>query len=59
MGGFGDLGEGGVVGEVTGRFVDLGEGREDEGNSSCEKLRVVTAVILVVAVCTNKNTFNN
>ena len=28
-------------------------GMEDEGNSSCKKLRVVSAVLLVVAVCQN------
>ena len=36
--------------------VDLGRKwveTEDEGNSSCEKLRVVLAVLLVVAVCQN------
>ena len=28
---------------------------EDEGKSSCEKVRVVLAVLLVVAVCQNTN----
>ena len=55
MGGFGDLGAGG---RVWGRPKKVNLGRnwvdaEDEGKSSCEKLRVVLAVLLVVAVCQN------
>ena len=54
MGGFGDLGEGGGFGDV--KKVNLGRKwveTEDEGTSSCEKLRLVLAVLLVVAVCQN------
>ena len=53
MGGFGDLGECGGFEEVK-RIVNLGRKwveTEDEGKFSCEKLRVVLAVLLVVAVC--------
>ena len=55
MGGFGDLGEGGGLGDVP-KKVKLGRKwieTGDEGKSSCEKLRVVLAVLLVVAVCQN------
>ena len=54
MGGFRDLGEEGGFGE--GKKVNLGRKwveTEDEGKSSCEKLRVVLADLLVVAVCQN------
>ena len=50
MGGFGDLGEGGVWGRP--KKMNLGRKwveTEDEGKSSCEKLRMVSAVLLVVA----------
>ena len=55
MGEFRDLGDGG---RVWGRPKNVNLGRkgveaEDEGNSSCEKLRGVLAVLLVVAVCQN------
>ena len=53
MGWFGDLGEGGWRSQ---KKVDLGSKwveREDEGKSSCEKLRAVSAVLLVVADCQN------
>ena len=52
MGGFGDLGEGGRVWRRP-QKVNLGREwveTEDEGKCSCEKLRVVLAVLLVVAV---------
>ena len=52
MGGFGDLGEGGGSEDVQ-KNVNLGRNwveTEDEGNSSREKLRVVLAVLLVVAL---------
>ena len=55
MGGFGDLGEGGGFGDVQKR-VNLGRKwveTEEEGKSSCEKLRAVLAVLLVVAVRQN------
>ena len=54
MGGFGDLGEEAGFGEVI--KVNLGRKwvePEDEGKSSCEKLRVVLAILLVLAVCQN------
>ena len=54
MGGFGGLGEGGGVGEVKkGNLGRKWVETEDEGKSSCEKLRAVSAVLLVVAVCQN------
>ena len=51
MGGFGDLGERGGQKKVNlGReWVEA----EDQGKFSCEKLRAVLAVLLVVAVCQN------
>ena len=55
MGGFGNLGDGGRVWRRPQR-VNLGRKwveAEDEGNSSCEKLRVVLAALLVVAVYQN------
>ena len=55
MGGFGGFGRGGRFGEVK-HNVNLGRKwveMEDEGELSCEKLRVVLAVLLVVAVCQN------
>ena len=55
MGGFVDLGEEGGFGEVN-KKVNLGRKwveTEDEGKSSCEKSRVVLAVLLVVTVCQN------
>ena len=50
MGWFGDLGEG--EGLERSKKVNLGRKlveTEDEGKSSCEKLRMVLAVLLVVA----------
>ena len=60
MGGFADLGQREGFGDVP-KTVNLGMKwveMEDEGKSSCEKLRVVLAVLFVVAVyhnihCTN------
>ena len=55
MGGFGDLGEEGGFGQGQ-KTVNLGRKwveTEDEEKSSCEKLGVVLAVLLVVAVCQN------
>ena len=55
MGGFGDLGGGGRVWRGQ-KKVNLGRKwveTEDEGKLSCEKLRAVSAVLLVVAVCQN------
>ena len=57
MGGFGDLGEEGGFGEGK-KKVNLGRKwvkTEDEGKSSCEKLQVVLAVLLVVADCQTTN----
>ena len=54
MGGFGDFGEG--EGSERSNKANLGSKwveTEDEGRSSCEKLRAVLAVMLVVAVCQN------
>ena len=56
MGGFRDLGEGRGGGWRGHKKVNLGRKwveTEDEGKSSCEKLGVVLAVLLVVAVCQN------
>ena len=55
MGGFVDSGGGEGFGDVQKK---ANPGRklletEDEGKFSCEKLRVVLAVLLVVAVCQN------
>ena len=55
MDGFGDLGE---VRRVWRRPKKVNLGKkwvetEDEGKSSCEKLWVVLAFLLVVAVCQN------
>ena len=50
-----DLGELGGFGDVETK-TETGSTllqAEDEGKSSCEKLRVVLAVLLVVAVCQN------
>ena len=54
MGGFADLGEGEDLetspkGKLGRKWVQM----EDEGESSCGKLRVVLDVLLVVAVCQN------
>ena len=58
MGGFADLGEGGGMGRVWRRPKNVNLGRkwvetEGEGKSSCQKLRVALAVLLVVADCQN------
>ena len=51
MGGFGDLGEGGGFwrGQKKVNLVRKWVETEDKGKSSCEKLRTVLAVLLVVA----------
>ena len=54
MGGFGNLGEGQGLGKA--KKLNLGRKwveTEDEGKSSCEKVRVVLAVLLAVAVRQN------
>ena len=54
MGGFRDLGEEGGFGDV--QKMNLGRKwaeAEDEGKSSCEKMRGVWAALLVVAVRQN------
>ena len=55
MGGFGDLGAGGVFGGTSHKanLGSKGVETEDERKSSCETLRAVLAVLLVVAVCQN------
>ena len=53
MGGFGDLGEGGVERSKKANLGREWVETEDEGKSSCEKLQAVLAELLMVAVCQN------